>query len=75
MTTGTRILNALNGSEQKIAGMFVDGFDPVNKTCYEMLGCLFHGCLSCHTDRQMKNPFNHFTMDYVYKETNKKSKN
>ena len=40
-------MHALNGGEQKVAGMFVDGFDPVNKTVYEMLGCLFHGCLSC----------------------------
>ena len=72
MTTGSRIMHALNGGEQKVAGMFVDGFDPVNKTVYEMLGCLFHGCLSCYTDRQMKNPFNLFSMDYLYKETFKK---
>ena len=65
-------MHALNGSEQKVAGMFVDGFDPVNKTVYEMLGCLFHGCLSCYTDRQMKNPFSLFSMDYLYKETFKK---
>ena len=45
-------MHALNGGEQKVAGMFVDGFDPVNKTVYEILGCLFHGCLS-YTDRQM----------------------
>ena len=72
MTTGSRIMHALNGGEQKVAGMFVDGFDPVNKTVYEMLGCLFHGCLSCYTDRQMKNPFSLFSMDYLYKETFKK---
>ena len=65
MTTGSRIMHALNGGEQKVAGMFVDGFDPVNKTVYEMLGCLFHGC----PDRQMKNPFNLFSIDYLYKET------
>ena len=74
MTTGSRIMHTLNGGEQKVAGMFVDGFDPVNKTVYEMLGCLFHGCLSCYTDRQLKNPFSLFSMDYLYKETFKKSK-
>ena len=70
MTTGSRIMHALNGGEEKVAGMSVYGFDPVNNTCYEMLGCLFHGCLSCYTDRQMKNPFNHFTIDYLCKDTN-----
>ena len=74
MTSGARILHALSGGEQKVAGMFVGGFDPVNNT-YEMLGCLFHGCLSCYTDRHMKNPFNHLTMDRFTKETNKKSNN
>ena len=74
MTWGGRIMHALNGGEQKVAGMFVVGFDPVNKTVYEMLGCLFHGCLSCYTDRQMKNPFSLFSMDYLHKETFKKNR-
>ena len=49
MTTGSRIMHALNGGEQKVAGMFVNGFDHVNNTCY---GAYFTVvCLVTPTDR------------------------
>ena len=44
---GDWILNALNGGEQCIGNSYVDGYDPVKKTIYEFMGCLWHGCHKC----------------------------
>jgi len=43
--------NYLNG-EVRIANLHVDGYSPSTKTILEFLGCYWHGCPSCHPDRE-----------------------
>ena len=58
-----RIRHARNGGEQRVmAGgdtYFVDGFDPVSNTIYELQGCLWHGCRRCYPrERDIKTSVN-----------------
>ena len=54
-----RIRHVRNGGEQSIhtsnKRYFVDGYDPITKTCYEFNGCLFHGCPTCYPNRDIKH--------------------
>ena len=44
---GDRIRHGFNGGEHRIAGMLVDGYDPLQRVAYEFNGCFFHGCIVC----------------------------
>ena len=54
-----RIRHVRNGGEQSIhtsnKRYFVDGYDPITKTCYEFNGCFFHGCPTCYPNRDIKH--------------------
>ena len=34
---------------------FVDGYDPLTCTVYELHGCLYHGCPRCYPSRRAKH--------------------
>ena len=44
---GDRIRHGFNGGEHRIAGMLVDGYDPLQRVACEFNGCFFHGCIVC----------------------------
>ena len=54
-----RIKHVRNEGEQAVRTAsnlyFVDGYDPITKTCYEFNGCLFHGCPTCYPNRDIKH--------------------
>uniref|UniRef100_A0A914ZC36 DNA-directed DNA polymerase n=1 Tax=Panagrolaimus superbus TaxID=310955 RepID=A0A914ZC36_9BILA len=41
------IMHRDNGGEKKFGDMFVDGFDHVNNVVYQVMGCMYHGCIKC----------------------------
>lgn len=51
--------------EQKLGNTYVDGYDEDSSTIFEFLGCFFHGCLKCFTDRSA-NHFDGDTMQEKY---------
>ena len=72
--TGRKIKHALNGGEQTMDGVYVDGYDPVKNLILEFHGCLFHGCLQRFPELQLKYPFSCLTMESLYRTTKKKIK-
>lgn len=69
--TGNRILHALNGGEHWIDGNYVDGYDPVTKTIYEFMGCMWHGCPKCFLP-DTKNLVNDTSMEDLLEGTIRK---
>ena len=60
--TGDRILHTLNRGEQRIDGSYVDGYDPLKKTVYKFMGCMWHSCDKCYMPDTL-NPINGTTME------------
>lgn len=58
---------------QKIVTYKLDGFHPQTNTALEFYGCLFHGCLKCY-EKESISPFNHETMEELYKKTMQREK-
>ncbi|XP_055356751.1 uncharacterized protein LOC129601866 isoform X2 [Paramacrobiotus metropolitanus] len=54
--------------EVRIGPWTVDGFDPRNKTVYEFLGCMWHGCSDC-TTKSTLHPFLNRPMEEINKAT------
>lgn len=69
----TYIHHALNGREKQIHGVYVDGYNPKTKTIYEFQGCLWHGCATCYTDRNVVNPYNCQRMKTLLEQTRAKT--
>ena len=57
--TADRIRHVRNGGEQTVRTStsiyFVDGYDAIAKTVYEFNGCIYHGCIDCYPNRDMKH--------------------
>ena len=67
---GIHIKHAMNGGEVKVAGHYVDGFDPVTNIIYEFHGCLFHSCPQCYPNQERKHPImKHTTFSTIYQHT------
>ena len=53
------IRHVRNGGEVQVMtrteAYFVDGYDKSDRTIYEFHGCLWHGCPTCHPDRDVKH--------------------
>ena len=60
------IQHAKNGGEYKVGNYSVDGYDKESNTIYEFLGDLWHGCLTCYTDRTFRNPINGLSMNDLF---------
>ena len=65
------IQHAKNKGEFKIKNHFVDGYDPVNKTCYEMHGCFYHGCPKCY-GKKVWNPLKNETFSTTFSKHQKR---
>ena len=54
-----RIKHVRNGGEQSIRTAnklhFVDGYDCFTRTVYEFHGCIYHGCMNCYPNRDIRN--------------------
>lgn len=54
-----RIKHVRNGGEQQVRTStklyYVDGYDHVTKTVFEFHGCVFHGCMNCYPNRDVKH--------------------
>jgi hypothetical protein len=66
-----QIQHARNGGEVKFGRMTVDGYDAVNKTIYEFLGCFYHGCPHCYKSDE-ENPQLSCTMGELLEKTNRR---
>jgi G:T-mismatch repair DNA endonuclease (very short patch repair protein) len=53
--------------EHRIGYAYADGFDEETKTIYEINGCHWHGCLTCHPfERDRKNAGTEMTYNKAY---------
>ena len=54
-----RIQHVRNGGEQSVrnavTSYFVDGFDALTRTVYELYGCIYHACPTCFSTRDAKH--------------------
>ena len=54
-----RIRHVRNGGEQTVRTIvdayFVDGYDPLSRTIYELHGYIYHGCPTCFPVRDAKH--------------------
>ena len=79
-TTGRVIQHALNGNhgEYRIPGTpyHVDGYEAETKSCWEFLGCIWHGCMDCYpVDRtEIRHPYTRQTMNELYVITKKRER-
>ncbi len=64
----SNIQHVVNGSEVKMLGDKVDGFDHEAKPVYQFQGCFFHGCLDCYCPEK-ENCVNKKTMGELYEKT------
>ena len=56
--------------EQRFGYAYADGYDAASKTMYEVHGCYWHGCPSCHPHRRdQKRSGSALTLDQAYKKT------
>lgn len=62
MKTGNTLVR-----EHKYGNVYVDGFMIETTTIYEYMGCYYHGCPKCYTDREFKNHTGK-SMDKLYSE-------
>lgn len=72
--TNQKIQTTTNGFEKRIGKYKVDGFCDHTNTIYEFHGCLFHGCLKCFPDRNMKLPLTNITAEEAFSRTLEKQK-
>ena len=75
--TAPRIQHARNRGEFRIPGTHysVEGYDATTRTVYEFHGCYWHGCPTCHPQRnEMHRRLLDRTMDDVYRATQAKMK-
>ena len=66
----TTLRTRLNDTEKRLGDrqLPVDGFDPVNNTPYQYMGCYWHGCPSCF-DPEDPHPTRGKTYGYWYEKT------
>lgn len=72
LNNGQHIFHAANGGEKTLYGYKVDGLHVESKTVYEFMGCFYHGCPKCYSDRDLVNPVNELTMKMLFERTNDK---
>ena len=75
-TQGVTLRTRLNNTEKRLGDrqFRVDGYDAVNNTVYEFLGCYWHGCPSCYKRGDEMNHTLKKTHGDVLEETRLRSK-
>ena len=68
---GCTIRHQVNGRENRIGKLPVDGWCAETRTAYQFHGCFWHGCPKCHTDPEETNPKNNKTMATLLADTKK----
>ena len=73
------IRHVRNGGEVEVMTRtetyFVDGFDTETRTVYEFHGCLWHGCPTCHPERDVKHNTNpDRSMAELHRDTEQKTR-
>uniref|UniRef100_A0A914YYF1 DNA-directed DNA polymerase n=1 Tax=Panagrolaimus superbus TaxID=310955 RepID=A0A914YYF1_9BILA len=63
-----------NNGEEKIGDMYVDGFDSINNTVYQVMGCQWHGCIKCKQANRSSIQWNGKSANELYEETVRKQK-
>ena len=51
---------------------YVDGFAPRSKTCYEFLGCFYHGCPTCYPNADVMHLMKHQSYGQLREATRRK---